>query len=623
MYKTLSKTLLIGTTCLSSFSLFADDQNNENKNLDNVIVTANRYSQYVDESLASVTIITRDEIENSTAQDLPALLSRVAGFDMRTSGTYGKVTSSFVRGTESDHLLTLVDGMKLYSATAGSTALQHIPLNQIERIEIVRGPRSSVYGSEAIGGVIQIFTRRGGADKFSTSASVGYGSNNSREFSASVSGATEKSNFNLTASSFKTDGIDAIEHTTANDDDGYDNDSISANFDYQFNSSLAFKTSFINAQGDTQFDNCFDADFAISDDCSSDFVQQTFSNTLSITPQGIWDAQIQFGTSRDLSNSFFEGFTNGTFNTKRESAAFINNLQISDEQLLVLGVDYADDNVNTSAYLNSAPQNRDNTGIFASWNAQFNKLNVELNLRRDDNEQFDTFNTGSVALGHPITNKIQAFISYGTAFKAPSFNELYFPGFGSATLVPEESDSTEIGVRGQYASGNWSFNIYQTNIDNLIAFDTSIIPFSANNINKSQITGAELISNTRFFKWNINTALTYTDPVNKSGENNGKQLIGRAKETLSISANRDIGNYNFGIAFIAQSKRYKNSDNSESIAGYGVTDLSLNYNFTSQFKLSLDLNNIFDKDYALNQTFGGSNYTTLGRNAFVKLSFTM
>ena len=597
-----------------SFNLSAEEQTSEN--LNEVIVTANRYTQNIDESLVSSTVITREDIERSSSQDLPSLLSRVAGLDIRTSGSYGKASSAFMRGTNSSHLLTLIDGVKLYSATSGGTAFQHIPLDQIERIEIVRGPRSSVYGSEAIGGVIQIFTRKG--NKTSASANVGYGSNSSKELSASFTGNTEKASFGLTASSFKTDGIDAIVHTAANDNDGYNNDSVSANFDYQFNSSFAFKSSFMNAQGTTLYDGCYSG--GSSDDCSTDFTQQVFSNTLKITPSGMWDAEIQLGTSRDLSDSFVNGAANSSFNTNSDNAAFINNLQISDEHLIVLGVDYAKDNVNTTAYTSSTPESRDNTGLFAAWNGQFKQLNIELNIRNDDNEQFGKNSTGSVAIGHPITKKIQAFISYGTAFKAPTFNQLYYPFYGTATLIPEESDSTEIGVRGEYESGSWSFNVYQTNIDNLIATDSN---FTAQNIDKSQITGAELVSNTSLFKWNINTALSYTDPVNKSDKNNGKQLQARAKETLSVAADRNIGSYNVGISFLAQSKRYQKADNSTSTPGYGVVDLSADYNINSQFKLALKFNNILDKDYALNQNYSGSDYSTLGRNFFINLSYQM
>ncbi|VAW57952.1 Outer membrane vitamin B12 receptor BtuB [hydrothermal vent metagenome] len=628
MYKRITDIVLTHSICLigliGSFNLFAA----ESSTLDEVIVTASRYSQTADESLTSTTVITRADIEQSSALDLPGLLSRVAGFDLRSSGAYGKATSAFVRGTNSDHLLTLIDGVKIYSATLGTTAFQHIPLDQIERIEIVRGPRSSVYGAEAIGGVIQIFTRKGKKQPTAT-ANVGLGSNNSKEVSASFGGATENARFSLNARGFKTDGIDALVHTAPNDNDGYTNDSINARFDYKFNQTLSLQSSFMNAQGNTQFDNCFNPDPAltfpdnISDDCSSDFVQQTFSNTLNITPDGIWDGQLQLGTSRDFSENFWESITNGTFETRRDDASFINNLQFSENQLLALGIDYSNDTVDSTSFLSNAPSSRDNTGLFAAWNASFNKLNIELNARTDDNEQFNRHNTGSVALGFKISKNMNTFISYGSAFKTPTFNQLYFPGFGSPALKPEESDSLEVGLRGKYPTGNWSLNIYQTNIDNLIAGVGAFPNTIATNINKSQITGTELTSSNRISKWRIDTSLSYTDPVNKSGPDSGKQLQGRAKETLSLSANRNFGSYNLGISLLAQSKRYQNADNTNSTAGYGLVDLTGEYHFNSQFKLALKLNNIFDKNYAVNQFFTGNNYSTLGRNFFVNLIYNM
>jgi len=593
----------------------------EQENLNEVIVTANRYSQTVDESLSSVTVITRKDIEKSTAQDLPALLSRVGGIDIRTSGAYGKTTSIFMRGTNSNHVLTLIDGVKLYSATLGSTSFQHLALEQIERIEIVRGPRASVYGSEAIGGVIQIFTRKG-SQKPGAQANLGFGSNASKELSASFSGATEQAIFNLTARRFKTVGIDAIKHATSNDKDGNTNDSISLNIGYEFNDMLALQSSFMNAQGDTQFDNCFNSvTFATSDDCRTDFVQQTFSNTLRITPNGLWDAQLKMGTARDFNDNFFASVANGTFETNRDDIAFVNNFQITEQQLIVLGIDYAKDTVDATAYDDTAAPSRDNVGVFAAWNSQYNQLNIELNLRRDDNEQFNTHNTGSIALGYPLTNKIKTSMSYSTAFKAPTFNELYFPFFGSITLNPEDSKSIEMGVRGEYATGSWSLNIYQTVIDNLISFDQAT--FLANNINKAQLTGAELISNATYKQWSIDTALTYIDPVNKSADNNNKQLQARSKTSLSLALGRQFGQYHFGANFLTQAKRYQNSDNTRSTAGYGVVDLSLDYAFTEQFKFSINLNNVLDKDYSLNQTFAGDNYNTLGRNFFANLVYTL
>ncbi|VAW66278.1 Outer membrane vitamin B12 receptor BtuB [hydrothermal vent metagenome] len=622
VYKNVRKTILTCSICLStnisSFNLHA-----ENNELNEVIVTANRYSQTVDDSLSSVTVITRSNIEQSSASDLPSLLSRIPGLDVRTSGAYGKATSIFMRGTNSSHLLTLIDGVKLYSATAGNTSFQHISLDQIERIEIVRGPRSSIYGSEAIGGVIQIFTRKG-KQQPSASANIGLGSNNSKEISAGFSGATENASFNLTARGFKTDGIDAIVHTSNNDKDGYNNDSISANFNYHFNQALSLQSSYMNSQGNTEYDSCIDTfsgSFSSSDDCSSEFTQQTFSNTLNITPDGMWDGKFLIGTSRDFNNNDWESTANGRFETNRDDLSFTNNLQLSEERLLVLGVDYSKDTVEASPYPATAAPSRDNFGLFTAWNGAISNHDIEISFRSDDNEQFNRHNTGSISVGHNLSTHSRVFISYGTAFKAPTFNELYFPFFGLETLKPEEADSIEIGLTGKYTSGNWSLNFYQTRIDNLIAYDSNT--FLAQNIERAKIKGAELISTILISNWRLNTSLSYTDPVNKSGPNYGKQLQARAKETFSLSANRVLGKHNLGISFLAQSKRYQNAENTASTAGYGIIDLTADYNFNADFKLALKINNILDKEYSLNQAPSGDNYSTLGRNFFINLVYTM
>ena len=332
MFKFNAKLLLTGSVFIgSSVFINANAIADTSITLDDIIVTENRHSQSVDDSLASVTVITRQDIEKSAAKDLPSLLNRSAGFDLKPSGPYGKVSSLFLRGTNSNHLLTLVDGVKLYSASSGGSAFQHIPLNQVERIEIVRGPRSSLYGSEAIGGVIQIFTRKG-TQKTSASTNIGAGSNKSKEISASFSGGTEKANFSLSARHFKTDGIDAIFHTTANDDDGYENDSMSAQFGYQFNQEISFQSSFMNAQGNSRYDNCLNSSYTSSDNCDSDFVQQVFSSSLKFTPDSIWDGQLQLGRSRDLDDNFWESTQNYTFETEREEISFINSLQFTDQQ---------------------------------------------------------------------------------------------------------------------------------------------------------------------------------------------------------------------------------------------------------------------------------------------------
>jgi len=617
--KKINSFLLSSITAAISATSFhataADNAQNE------IIVTANRYSQTINESLSSVTVITRDEIEKSAATDLPSLLGQVAGVDTKNNGTYGKQSSIFLRGTNSSHTLTLIDGVKLTSASAGLTAFQHIPLEQIERIEIVRGPRSSLYGSEAIGGVIQIFTRKGGQNARAAS-SFGYGGNNTRKMTAQFSGSDGTATFSLNANHTDTDGIDAIRHTSSNDDDGYNNESVSMSFGYLFNDNLSFDASFMNAQGNTEFDNCFNnTTFASSDDCDANFVQQTFSSTFNFTPDGIWDSQLLIGSSRDNNENFWESQANFAFETRHNEISFLNNFQLNENNLLTLGVDYAEDTVDTQQYASDTPDSRDNTAGFIAWDSQLASFDLNISLRQDDNEQFAKHNTGSLALGRNLGNNLKLVVSYGTAFKAPTFNDLYFPFYGDDSLDPEESATTEVSLRGSHRLADWSLNLFRTDIDNLIASDPAT--FTASNIDKAQITGAELITEFTTHQWDFDVALTYIDGENQSGINEGRQLIARAKENFSLQAYRSFGKFGINASLLAQGKRYTSLDNSESLAGYGIIDTSIDYALNKQMKLTAKINNIADTRYAINADSFNGTYNTLGRTLFVNLSYNM
>jgi len=618
-HKKITAGLLSTLISLSSVPVFAQTSI-DNGVLDEMIVTANRYAQTANESLASVSVITREDIQQSAAYDLPELLAGQAGVVIRSSGPYGQQTSLFLRGTNSNHVLVLVDGVKLYSATAGSTALQHIPLTQIERIEVVRGPRSSLYGAEAIGGVVQIFTRRS-EQQNSARVELGAGSNNSREINTGLTLSGEKAQFSFNARHFNTDGIDTIVHDSANDNDGYRNNAFNAQFDYRFNSTLAFASSLMDVQGEVNYDNCYNSiTFTSSDECISDYQQQTISNSFKFTPGGIWDGQLQFSRSKDFDENFSDDQRQYTFETERDAVSFTNNFQLSDTQMLALGIDYADDTVTSDFLGASTPESRNNTAVFALWNQQIEQLQLNLSLRSDDNEQFDQHTTGNIALGYPLAKDLSGFISYGTAFKAPSFNDLYSAFGGNPDLQPEESASTEIGVRGTIDDASWSFNIYQTDIDNLIIYDQTTS--TSENIAQSQIRGAELNSSLQLAQWQFDLALSYTDPRNKSGDDKDKVLQSRPKQTLSIQANRDFGQFSLGGSLLTQSQRYTSSDNSTSSPGYGLLNAHASYQLNKNMSLQAKLSNLLDKDYILNEGFG-TTYSTLGRSLFVNLAYQL
>ncbi len=592
---------------LGSHSAFAAE-------LDPIIVTATRTAKTADETLSSVTVITRKEIERQQSQSVQDLLRGVPGVGIANNGGPGKATSVFLRGTESDHVLVLIDGVKVGSATLGTTAFQDIPVEQIERIEIVRGPRSSLYGSEAIGGVIQIFTRKGGG-ALKPFFNIGGGSYQTYSASAGVSGGGERGWFSVSASGIDTEGFNACNgkpspdgagcFTTEPDKDGYRNLSGSLRAGYRFDNGLEMDVHALRANGKSEFDGGFVNE--------SESVQQVLGGTLRYSPLSVWHMTLTAGRSRDESDNFKDGTFKSRFDTERDTLSFQNDITIAADHLLTVGVDYHDDRVDgTTAY---AVTSRDNTGLFTQYQAWFGAHDVQLSLRRDDNEQFGNRNTGGAAWGYALGKGLRLIASYGTAFKAPTFNELYFPGFGNPKLRPEESRSVEFGLRGEPAWGRWSLNAYETRVDDLIAYDASLL--APNNIDQARIRGLEAVLSTRLGNWDLNANLTLLDPENRSGgANDGNVLPRRARRSLRLDADRDFGHYRLGATLLAAGKRYDDLANTRELGGYATIDLRAEYALTGDWRVQARVENLLDKDYET-----AAYYNQPGRSLYLTLRY--
>ncbi|MFO7602768.1 MAG: TonB-dependent vitamin B12 receptor [Gammaproteobacteria bacterium] len=576
-----------------------------------ITITATRTMQKVEDAQASITVFTRQDIERLQANSVQDLINGVPGINITNNGGAGKVTSVFMRGTESDHVLVLIDGIKAGSATAGTTAFQDIPIDQIERIEIVRGPRSSLYGSEAIGGVIQIFTRKGdGATK--PFFSIGAGSYNTYTASAGVSGGGERSWYSLSASGIDTEGFNSCNGTLSAgcytyelDKDGYNNLSGALRAGYQFDNGLKIEVNALRATGASEFDDSFANE--------SETVQEVVGTTLHYSPLDIWRLSLALGRSQDKSDSFKDGIFKSRFNTSRDSVSWQNDVAIADHHLLSLGLDYLDDQVDSSAAFTVS--SRDNTGLFSLYQANFAHYDVQLSLRQDDNQQFGKHTTGGAGLGYALSKTLRLTGTYGTAYKAPSFNELYYPSYGNANLRPEESRSIEIGLSGQIETGTWSLNAYETQIDNMIAF--SSITFAPANIREARIRGLEAILVTQLDNWIVNTNLTLLDPRNLStSATAGSVLPRRSKQYLRLDVDRQFDYYSYGTSLRLIGKRYDDLANTRQLAGYGIIDLRAEYQLDNDWQIQARIENLLDKDYET-----AALYNQPGRSLFVTLRY--
>ncbi len=576
-----------------------------------VVVTATRTAESIDESLASVSVIEREEIESRQALSLVDVLRGVPGITISTNGGPGKATSVFIRGANEDQVLVLIDGVKVGSATLGTTAFENVPIDQIERIEIVRGPRSSLYGSEAIGGVIQIFTRKGGG-AVSPYVSLGGGSHRTYKALSGVTGGGTNARYNVSVSGINTDGFDTCRgdpllggcFTLEPDDDGYRNRSAAVSAGYRLRNGVELDLQVLRSRGDNDFDGTFVNE--------SELLQQVVATKLGLSPSARWHVTLAAGRSRDESENFLNGASQSRFDTERDTASFQNDIELGASHLLTLGVDQQDDRVDST--VNFPVTSRDNTGVFAQYQGTFGAQRVWLAVRSDDNEQFGHETTGSLAWGRAVGRGTRMFLSYGTAFKAPTFNQLFFPGFGNPDLEPEKSKSLELGLNGKLTTGQWSLSLYQTIIDDLIAFDATFTPA---NIDEARIRGVEAAVSTQIARWILGATVTLLDPENRSaGSNRDNDLARRPKESLRIDAQRVFGRFKFGATLYGQSESFDDLANTRELAGFATLDLLIEYALHKDWTLGARVGNVFDKEFETAEFFNQD-----GRNIFFTLGY--
>ncbi|MEN8167391.1 MAG: TonB-dependent receptor, partial [Pseudomonadota bacterium] len=328
------------------------------------------------------------------------------------------------------------------------------------------------------------------------------------------------------------------------------------------------------------------------------------------TPLESWDVTLTLGESRDETDDLVYG----EINTRRKQASWQNDLILARNQILTAGIDLLQDSVSGS--LTYAEDTRDNLAIFTQYQGAFGQLNLTAGLRHDDNEAFGNHTTGNLSLGYTITPRVRGILSYGTAFRAPSFNDLYYPGFSNPELQPEESTSYELGFTGDPGWGSWELRAFRTEIDNMIQYNPNA--GKPENIAAARIDGLETRIGTRLLDWDLSTSLTLLDPRDQS---TGEVLQRRARKTLRIDVDRSFGKTGLGLSFIAQDSR-EDLDYSTwpatpvTLGGYGLADLRASQQLSSDWVLRGQIKNLFDKEYETVYS-----YNTLGRELFISLTY--
>jgi vitamin B12 transporter len=573
--------------------------------LDEILVTATRTEIALADSLLPAQVIDRDEIVRSQARSLPELLRGRAGIDIGNQGGPGKNSSVFLRGTEADHVLVLVDGVRVGSVTAGLFAFQDLPVDQIDRIEIVRGPRSSLYGSEAVGGVIQIFTRRdrgAPAPRFA----VGTGSDGLREASAGIGGGIGRGWFGADLAWTRSDGIDACRGTAGNaeapfgagcftdepDHDGYRNRSLSLRGGVRIGDAWTLEATGLRAEARNEYDGSFQNE--------ADNLQQAVGGTLRFVPGGRVDLTVQAGRSYDKSDNYLADATTGTrtpvstFDTHRDTASAQVDVALSDAHLLTFGSDWQEEAVESTTAFDV--RDRDSLAGFVEYQGRAGAQQWQASLRNDDNSQFGNHTTGGIGWGMRLDGGWRVNANFGTGFKAPSFNDLYFPFFSNPDLRPEESESVNLGVSRSGGGWTWTLDAYETRVEDLISYDAVLsLP---NNIERARIRGAELTVDTTLAGWDLAAQLSHTDPRNRTpGANQGNLLARRARSTGRVDIDRAFGKLRLGATLAGAGARWDDAANTTRLGGYATVDLRLEYALAPAWTLQARATNLFDRDY--------------------------
>ena len=587
--------------------------------LPETVVTATRIARSADQTLAPVSVVTRDDIERRQARSVPELLRGLPGVAFANSGGRGQQTSLFLRGAESDHVLVLVDGMRVGSATTGHFELQHLPIELIERIEVVRGPRASLYGSDAIGGVVQIFTRRGGGEP-TPYGTLGAGSRGTLDATAGLSGGGERGWFHVAGAFAREEGIDVggpFLVAPEPDRDGFRNRGASLRAGYRYENGVEVEGRVLQDRSRVEFDGTW-----VNESVAR---QSLYAGTLRASPREGWRSTVQAGRSRDDLDSFHDGGFRSEFVTRRDEVSLQNDVEVGEAHLLTLGFDYRQDHVSGStAY---TVDGRDNKGAFAQVLAAFGDHDLQLAGRHDDDQQFGGANTGSLTWGWQFRDALRFTASYGTAFHAPTFNELYFPSsgdcpFSNPALDPERSKSLDFGLSSRHRPLRWSLNVFQNEIENLIAIEGLSTPgceglVTTNNVGRARIRGLEASLGTRLGGFDAGASLTLLDPRNHGpGDLRGNQLPRRPRQVLRVDLDRGAGRLAYGATGHAAGSRYDDAGNTRRLGGFYTVDLRAAYRVGGDWSLEGRVENLFDRSWRTAHA-----YHQPGRGFFVTLRY--
>jgi len=593
-------------------SVSASAQTGATPQLKETVVTATRTARPVGDVVADVTIIDREVIERSGAVGVVDVLARVPGIEITRNGGTGNAASVFIRGGESRHTAVLIDGVRVDShTTSGGATWSSIPLAQIDRIEIVRGPTSAVYGSDAVAGVIQIFTKKG-QGAFSPSISFGYGSYNTRKLDFAASGSSGSFDYSVGLSQATSEGFNIRPNVTPlqnPDADGYRSNSANARLGFQITPDQRLEATLLQSRVDAQYDNGATRDYR-----RINKLQTVGVNWLANWTER-WSSKVGLTQSIDRGEESIGGAVD---QTRVNGVVWQNEYRVGPHQLSATLEQRRDEFLLTSAP--RVDRSKSQSGLALGYGWSQSAHTVQLNLRHDDDSEFGGKTTGSAAYAYALTPQWKLSASAGTSFRTPTLYQR-FSQYGVANLQPESGRNAELGLKYAEGSHDYGVTVYRNRINNLLTFlsgaSATGCPSPAlgcyANTAQARYQGVTFSGSERFTGFRVYGSLDLQDPRDVLLD---KQLARRARRHATLGVDTMLSGWTVAADLLLSARRYDTAANTTVLPGYSLVNLSASTPLSRDWKLLARVDNLTDKVY---QTAMG--YAMARRTVYVGLTW--
>lgn len=583
--------------------------------LDPIVVTASRTAEPLSNVVGDVTVISNEQLQRETSPSLTNLFARTPGLQVYDYGGPQTLSGVSIRGAKPEQSLVMVNGLRISNTIDGSVAWNTLNPAIFDHVEIVRGSASGLYGSSAMGGVINLVTTptQDGPRDMKLTANLGGGSHGTFRTNASISGATEEFDYFLAGSYANSDGFNATNkdniYSYNKDKDGYEQANIIGSLGYRWAPGQHIGVTFLNAYSHTDYDagEYYNNTYSVNH-------QQAYAITSTNQVTDWWKSMLRFGFTK-YNTQAYNDYSSVTRIYQRQYS-WQNDFTIAEGQTVSVVYEHTHDFLNSSNI--SAQKSRHTNAVAALYRGDFNRHHIQANLRHDNISGIDSATTGGINYSFDLTSSLAVGAGFNTGFQAPTFGQLYWPASwgGNPNLKPEKSRSMELNLRYHTDETNVGLTLFQTKYKDLIV---SKYPQPYLNIDKATIRGITLEASQRFGNTTITAGADFLNPKDKSkGSTYGKVLPLRAKQVYRASVQHDFERVSLGADYLFVGHRYDDAANTKAkrLGGYGLVNLRADYAASKNFHIQASVNNVFNKKYSPAYGYNGQ-----GTNFFLNLSY--